>query len=184
MDTPDVTLRPDDAQLVLAIFTDRARAEAAVQALQQRGLADDQISVLFRHDDVTVSAEEAVAIDREAESTGTAVAVGGTVGGLAGLVGGLAMFSIPGLGPFFGVGVLATTIAGAALGSAAGERAAHFQQLGLPEERSARYSTALEAGEIVLAVQANNAQDVIASREVLAVHGADEIDVLPRRSAA
>ncbi len=181
MDTADVTPNPAAEQIVLAIFTDRPRAEAAVRGLQERGLAGDQISVLFRHDDVTVSAEEAVAIDREAESTGTAVALGGTVGGLAGLIGGLAMFSIPGVGPFFGVGVLATTIGGAALGSAAGERAAHFGQLGLPTERSGRYGAALEAGEVVLAVLPNNAQEVMASREVLALHQADEIDVLPRQ---
>ncbi len=183
MDTTDVTPNPDSAQLVLSIFTDRARAEAAVQALQQRGLANDQISVLFRHDDVTVSPEAAVAIDREAEATGTGVALGGAVGGLAGLIGGLAMFSIPGLGPLFGVGVLATTIGGAALGSAAGERAAHFGTLGLPPERTGRYGAAIETGEVVLAVQTDNAQDVMTSREVLALHQADEIDLLPRRTA-
>jgi hypothetical protein len=179
---PMNTPAPDERQLVLAIFSERQRAESALRALQQTGLNNDQISVLFRHDDASITPEEAVAIDREAEATGTAVAFGGTVGGLAGLLGGIAMFSIPGLGPLFGVGVLAATLGGAALGSAAGERAVHFGHLGLPEERHGRYGTAVEAGETVVAVSANNAQEVMRSREVLALEQADEIDVLPQQS--
>lgn len=179
MDTTPMTPDPNQPQLVMAIFTEQKRAEAAVQALLQQGFSNDQLSVLLRHDDVTISPAEAVAMDREAEATGTAVAFGGTVGGLAGLLGGLAMFSIPGLGPLFGVGVLATTLGGAALGSAAGERAVHFGHIGVPDERSGRYSTALEAGEVVLAVSAADAQQVMKSREVLALQQADEIDVFP-----
>ena len=174
----------DEPQTIMAIFSERGRAEAAIQALRQRGIPQDRISLLVRHDDVAVTPEEAVAIDRDAESAGTAVAVGSTVGGLAGLLGGLAMFSIPGIGPFLGVGVLATTIGGAALGSAAGERAYEFGHLGLAEERSKRYGSALEVGEIVLAVVADTAAEVMTSREVLAQQQADEIDVLPRHLAA
>jgi uncharacterized membrane protein len=168
----------------MAIFTDRDRAEAAVRALKGRGLPAERISLLVRHDDVSISAEEAVALERETEAESTAVALGSTVGGLAGLLGGLAMFSIPGIGPFLGVGVLATTIAGAALGSAAGERATHFRELGLEEERAGRYGTALQAGELVLAVTALTADEVMLSREVLALERADEIDVVPAQRPA
>ena len=172
---------PEQPQVVLAIFDDRARAEAAVQALSERGITRDQLSVLFRHDDVNITSEEMVALDREAEATGTAVAFGGTVGGLAGLLGGLAVFSIPGIGPFLGVGVLATTIGGAALGAAAGERATHFKEFGMPDERSSRYGQALETGSVVLAVSARNAEEVMAAREALALQQADEIDVYVQR---
>lgn len=174
----------DEPQTIMAIFMERSRAESAIQALRQRGIPAERISLLVRHDDVSVSPEEAVAIDRDAESAGTAVALGSTVGGLAGLLGGLAMFSIPGIGPFLGVGVLATTIGGAALGSAAGERAYHFGHLGLPAERSTRYGSALESGELILAVDVQSAAEVMASREVLAEQQADEIDVLPRQRPA
>ncbi|PLS79232.1 MAG: hypothetical protein CYG59_14175 [Chloroflexi bacterium] len=181
MDTTPMIPEPNQPQLVMAIFAEQERAHAAVQALQQQSFANDQLSVLLRHDDVSITPTEAVAMDREAEATGTAVALGGTVGGLAGLLGGLAMFSIPGLGPLFGVGVLATTLGGAALGSAAGERAVHFGGLGLPEERSDRYGSAIAAGEVVVAISAANAQQVMTSREVLALHQADEIDVFPQQ---
>lgn len=177
------TVTPDQPQLVLAICDDRTRGEAAVRALRERGFTDEQVSVLFRHDDTNISAEQMIALDRATEAEGTAVALGSTVGGLAGLIGGLAMFSIPGIGPFLGVGVLATTIGGAALGAAAGERATHFKALGLPDERQARYGAALEAGSMIIAVQARNADEVMRARETLALHQADEIDVQPRHPA-
>lgn len=176
MDRVDA-IAPNQPQLVLAIFADRARAETAVRALHERGFAADRISVLLRHDEVEISPEQAVALDREAESLSTTVALGSTVGGLAGLLGGLAVFSIPGIGPLLGVGVLATTIGGAALGAYAGERATHFQELGVPAERSERYSTALESGSVVLAVSAHSADEVMRAREVLALQQAEEIDV-------
>jgi uncharacterized membrane protein len=171
---------PELPQLVVAIFDDRSQAEAAVQDLQQQGVAADQISALLRHNEVSASAEEAIALDREAEETGEDVAIGGTVGGLAGLLGGLALFSVPALGPFLGVGVLATTIGGVAIGSAVGERMAHLSTLGVPHERAQRYGSALEAGQLVLSVSARNAEEVMRVREILARHQADEIDVHPQ----
>lgn len=172
-----------EPQVVLAIFDDRGHAEAAVRELQARGIPNERLSVLARHDDTTITPEQMVELDREAEATGTAVALGGTVGGLAGLLGGLAVFSIPGIGPLLGAGVLATTIGGAALGAAAGERATHFRELGLPDDRSTRYGTALESGSVIVAVHAQGADDVMVARETLALHKADEIDVQPARAA-
>jgi|GEM_PF-3814313 len=177
MDVQTPTDVAEQPQLVLAIFAGRDRAETAVRALQERGFSSERISVLFRHDDATVSVQEMAAIDREAEATATDVALGSVVGGMAGLLGGLALFSIPGLGPFVGVGVLATTFGGAALGSAVGERAAYLNTLGLSNERTDRYGAALESGEVVVAITALNAAEVMQARELLALQEADEIDV-------
>jgi hypothetical protein len=179
MNTPEST-PADRPQMVMAIFDERARAEAAVQALQQRGFANEQISILFRHNETSVTPEQLAAMDREAEATGTDVAIGSVVGGLAGLLGGLAVFSIPGLGPFLGYGVLATTFGGAAVGSAIGENMAHFSTLGVPDHRSPHYQTALQSGDVVLAVTAHNADEVMRARELLALERADEIDVYPQ----
>lgn len=173
-------LRPTTpAQLVLGTFDDQARAGTAIHALRSRGVPEERISLVVRHDTPEVSAEELAAIDHEAEATGTDVAVGSMAGGLAGFAAGLALFSIPGLGPFLGVGVLATTLGGVALGSAVGERAAHLTALGLPHERAERYQTAIETGHVVVAVVAPDATTVDLVQEVLTINGADELDVHP-----
>ena len=179
MEQPLDQVRTTEPQLVLATFTSQQQAGAAIHALRGRGVPEQNISVVVRHDTPEVSAEEMAALDREADATGTDVAVGGMAGGLAGFVAGLALFSIPGLGPFLGIGVLAGTLGGAALGSAVGERAAHFTSLGLPNERAEHYRTALGAGHTVVAITAPDAEAVMVAREVLAEHGADEIDVHP-----
>lgn len=183
MQQPIDQTRPDERQLVLGTFEDQSQAGAAVHELRNRGVAQDNISVVVRHDSPEVSAAEMTALDQEAEATGTDVAVGGMAGGLAGFVAGLALFSIPGLGPFLGIGVLAGTLGGAALGSAMGERAAHLSQLGIPADRAERYHGAMEAGHVVVAVVAQDAAMVMTAREVLGFYGAEEIDAHPYRPA-
>lgn len=177
--TESMPIPADQPQLVVAVFEDRARADAAVQALRGRGVPDNDISVILRHDHTSITPDQMEAIDRESTSVSTDVAVGGTVGGLAGLLGGLALFSIPGLGPFLGTGVLVSTLGGAAIGSAVGERWAHghFESLGVSQERSARYGTALETGSVVVAITARDAAAVMLLREALTMQAAEEIDV-------
>ncbi len=181
MQQPIDQTRPDERQLVLGTFEDQSQAGSAVGELRKRGVAQDNISVVVRHDSPEVSAAEMAALDHEAEATGTDVAVGGMAGGLAGFVAGLALFSIPGLGPFLGIGVLAGTLGGAALGSAMGERTAHLSQLGIPADRAERYHGAMEAGHAVVAVVAEDAATVMTTREVLGLYGAEEIDAHPYR---
>lgn len=176
-------VRPDDNQLVLAAFEDRDHAIGAVRTLRAQGVPEERISVAVRHDPAEVTPEEMAALDQEAEATGTDVAIGGVAGGLAGFLAGLAIFSIPGLGPFLGLGVLASTLGGAALGSAAGERAAHLSTIGVPHHRADMYHSLLTAGHVVVAITAPTAEDVMVAREALAVNGALEIDVHPYRPA-
>lgn len=166
-------------QIVLAIFTDESQAGRAVQTLRERGVPDQNISAIVRHEGPEVSAQEMITLDREADAIGTDVAVGSVVGGLAGFAAGLVLFSIPGLGQFLGLGVLASTLGGAALGSAAGERTAHLTALGLPEERAERYQTALGSGHVVVAVTADSPDQVQTARAVLEAEGGDEIDAHP-----
>lgn len=174
----------EEPQLVLAIFDSVGQAETALRALQEAGFTREDLSVLTRHTDVELTPEQAVALERDAQATSTAVAVGSTLGGLAGLLGGLALFAIPGIGALAGAGVLATTFGGAALGAAAGERAAHVHELGLPEQRSARYGQALERGEVLVAVTARDGSQARRARELLGQHAPLELDVHPLHSVS
>lgn len=168
-------------QIVIATFADRTQAQAAVHGLQQAGIPPDTISAVVRHDEVEVSSAEMAALDRESEEVGTDVAVGGTAGGVVGFLTGLALFSIPGLGPFLGVGVLATTLGGAVIGSAAGQRTAESNDFDIPEDRAQRYSGAFAAGQVIVALTTEDPQVVMQAREVFTTNGAQEIDVHPYR---
>ena len=169
-------------QIVIATFGDQAHASAAVEALRAQGFPPETISVVVRHDAIEVGAAEMAELDRESEAVGTDVAIGGTAGGVVGFLAGLALFSIPGLGPFLGVGVLATTLGGAVLGSAAGQRTAEFSALGLPEDRAERYSGALESGQVILALTTDDVQTAKVAHGVLTASRAQDIDVHPYRS--
>ncbi len=182
MEQPLDQVQTSEPQIVLATFEDQERAGQAVHALRARGVPADNISVAVRHDPPEVSAEEMAALDKEAEETGADVAVGSAAGGLAGFVAGLALFSIPGFGQFLGLGVLAATLSGAAVGSAVGQRLAHFTALGIPEDRAERYGEALGAGHVVVAITAPDAAAVMVAREVLGEQEAEEIDVHPLRA--
>ena len=176
----DDTTGQQGQQIVIATFGDRAQAQAAVDALRAQNIPSDAISAVVRHDATEVTDAEMAEMDRESEAVGTDVAVGGTAGGVVGFLAGLALFSIPGLGPFLGAGVLATTLGGAVLGSAAGRRTAEFGALGLPDERAERYSGALESGDVVVAVTSDERTAKVAY-DVLQTSGAKDVDMHPYR---
>lgn len=169
-------------QIIIATFGDQAHATKAVEELQAQGIPPETISAVVRHDTTEVSSAEMAEIDRESNAVGTDVAVGGTAGGVVGFLAGLALFSIPGLGPFLGVGVLATTLGGAVLGSAAGQRTAEFGALGLPEDRAERYTGALEAGHVVVALTTDEPRTVKVAHDILSANGAEDIDIHPYRA--
>lgn len=168
-------------QIVIATFEEQSQAQAAVDELRAQGIPPETISAVVRHNTTEVSDVEMAELDRESDAVGTDVAVGGTAGGVVGFLAGLALFSIPGLGPFLGIGVLATTLGGAVLGSAAGQRSAEFGALGLPEERAERYSGALEAGHVVVALTTDDERTTKVAHDVFVSHGALDIDIHPYR---
>ena len=183
MEQTERTIHDPATQIVLAAYDAQSQANAAVDALRARGIPEAAISVALRDSTQETTAEELAEIDADSESTGTDVAIGSAAGGLLGFFAGMALFSIPGLGPFLGIGVLATTLGGAAAGSAFGERTGHLSTLGLPEDRAEHYHQALEAGRIVVAVLAADTT-VNAVRDILQANGADNVDVHPYQAPA
>ncbi len=75
-------------QLVLATFQEQQQAGAAMQALRARGVPEDNISVVVRHDSTEVSPQEMAALDRRSPGkcsvlceSGAQAAVGSSSGG-------------------------------------------------------------------------------------------------------
>lgn len=177
MPQPSNQDRTAKSQIIVATFNNQNNADAAVQALREHNISEADISVAMRDPDTT--AEEMAEMDTAADATGTDVAIGSAAGGLLGFAAGLALFSIPGLGPFLGAGVLAATLGGAALGSAIGERTGHLTALGLPEERAEYFHEALASGQIIVAVIATDPTTLETAQQLLAANGAEDVDVYP-----
>ncbi|WP_443112218.1 general stress protein, partial [Ensifer sp. Root1298] len=102
---------------VSGLFDDYSDAQAAVSALEDRGVPSDDISIVSNNvGDWYGTADESNA----AEGAGTGAGVGAAVGGIGGLLTGLGLMAIPGVGPVVAAGWLAATAAGAAAGAVAG----------------------------------------------------------------
>lgn len=172
-------------QLVVAVFSDRTRADQAIAMLQHAGFGQNQIGAAVQEEQPLMTPQAEAALDQEAEATSTGVAVGGLAGSTAGIAAGVAIGSIGGpLGTVIGgiAGALVGIAAGSSIGEAVGERNAHTDRFGVPDERVQHYSTAVQAGQIVVSVHAHNRNDVQCAREVLS-RFADDIHVYDPRDA-
>ncbi len=137
--------------MVVGIFSDRAQAERAIDALQHAGFTDELIGFV-RRSEATSSSEPRLEVGSEAT---TGVIGGGVVGGVLGAT---ASLLIPGLGPAIAGGILAVTLGGVAVGAAAGGIIGALIDMGVPEEEAHYYQSEFEAGHTVVTVRAANRQ--------------------------
>ena len=147
---------------VTAVFDSMAQAEQAVNALRQLGLRDDHLSILSRHNDGSMGAGSAAADHAADTSSGasTGLVAGAGVGALFGLAAAL----IPGVGPFITAGWLAASlgaagggaVAGAIVGGTTGAVAGALAKAGYNEHEAGYYGSAVESGNIVVAVDTSN----------------------------
>ena len=148
---------------VAAVFDNRDDAERAVDWLRSRGVPNDNISVLARHEEDATAVRERAGAQRVDEDPGSDMARGAGVGLAAGAgVGalfGLAAAMIPGIGPFITAGALATYLgaagggaaAGAIVGGTAGAIAGALSKWGLDEADAKYYAKEIERGSFFVA---------------------------------
>ena len=111
------------AGTVVGLFQDSNQAERAIRDLKAAGFADRQIGVLMQDQDE----QRRLASDtgtKAGEGAATGAVSGGVLGGIVGLLAGVGALAIPGVGPIIAGGALASTLAGAGIGAAAGGLAA------------------------------------------------------------
>lgn len=165
---------------ITAVFNDRTHAEAAISELRRMGVTDRHLSFISRHNGQTeMSGGMANDNDRRpndaAEGAGKGLLAGAGVGALFGL----AAAAIPGVGPFISAGVLAETLgtaagaatAGAVVGGAAGSLAGTLAQLGYTKDEAQYYGSAVERGDVLVAVETGNDVAPATVEEVLRRHG-------------
>jgi hypothetical protein len=144
---------------VIGIVDDQVAAERVVEVLQQENVTSNDISVLmpdkrgsrdFAHEHNTKAPEGAVA----------GAGAGGVLGGTLGLLAGIGALAIPGVGPLIAAGPLMAALSGAAAGAAVGGVTGALVGLGIPELEAKTYEGKLKGGNILIAVHAEDGDQV------------------------
>lgn len=163
------------------IFTDKAQADRALEALHNAGFSDDQIGFIrrdLRDTETGRVATDATETEATTEEKSAAAATGAVGGGiLGGLLGAAAALVIPGIGPAVAGGILVTTLGGAAIGAVAGGLIGALTNMGIPEEEARYYQQELAAGRTLLTVNAGSRYNEALA--LLRSHGAYDVYTQP-----
>jgi hypothetical protein len=149
------------------------------------GIDQDEISYVYKNTEGDV--QEVSAGDVSASTPAEGAQKGAVIGGSLGAIAGLATIAgiIPVIGPIFaagpliaalglGAGAIGTTAAGALTGAAAGGLIGALVALGLPKEKAKAYEDSVMAGNVLVAVHAQDDTDV---EPIMADAGATNIEV-------
>lgn len=160
-DRPGAGFRPEArGPWVTALFTDRAQAERAYEALRGRGYESDEINVLMTDDTrKRLFSPDTELGNKAAKGAGVGGAVGVTVGAIAAAIAAVGTsIAIPGLGLVV-AGPLAAALAGAGAGGVTGGLLGALIGAGIPEERVKHYEAGIKSGGILLAARPRSEED-------------------------
>jgi len=159
---------------VFGIVDTSAQAEQIVNHLRINGFSNDDISVLYP--DKESSHEFAHTKNTKApEGIATGAAAGGVVAGAAGWILGVGALMIPGVGPFLAVGPIVAALSAAAVGATVGGIAGGLIGLGIPELEAKRYEGRIRAGNFLIAVHAEDSDDISKAETIFKENGANDI---------
>jgi hypothetical protein len=149
--------------MVTGLFSDRASAERAYQALPERGYSKDDVNLIMsddtrkRHFSDTGDATELGS--KAAEGAGIGAGIGGALGAAVAAVAAVGTsIAVPGLGLVI-AGPLAAAIAGAGAGGVTGGLLGALVGSGIPEERVREYEKGIEGGGILMGVSPRSRED-------------------------
>ncbi len=143
----------------VGVFSDRARAQQALQELRRAGFGESQLGLVAPGE----SGQDAAhtpgdrPIDKNSklpEGAVTGVAAGLGAGALWAL--GIAAGLLPGIGPIVAGGILASVLASAVGAGAAGGIVGALIGLGLPDEDARYYEGEVRSGRTLITVDAGN----------------------------
>jgi len=163
---------------LVALFTDRDRAEAAVRDLETAGFAAARISI--------VGVAPAGRPDGEPttlapEAAGAGATLGALIGGGAGVLAGLGLVTLPDIGAVLAGGPLVATLATAGVGVTAGGLAGALIGLGVPRQAAASYAEEIRRdGALVILDVADEQRE----RATLLIERHDPEDVAERALSA
>lgn len=156
------------------IFKSRTAAESCIDELIASGFRNDDVSVLAQ--DIHATRELATEKHTKApEGATTGATAGGVVGGTLGLLAGIGMLAIPGVGPLIAAGPIMGALAGLGVGAAAGGLVGALVGMGIPEYEAKRYEGRVKDGGILVSVHCDDSDWVKKAKEILKMHGAEDI---------
>jgi|SRR5437773_1783197 len=163
---------------VFGIATTQGQAERIVQQLQAQGFGTSEISVLMPDTGGTRDIGHV-----KATKAPEGAATGGATGGVIGLLAGIGALAIPGVGPFIAAGPIMAALSGAAVGAATGGVVGGLIGLGIPEIEAKRYEEKLKKGNYLIAVHADESEDVDRAKDIFKTAGAEDISTVSEASA-
>ena len=166
---------------VLGIYKTRDSLEKAVDALIHASFHARDISVLLSENlgGQSMGVEKA---SKGPEGATTGAASGAVLGGGLGLLAGIGAVAIPGLGPFIAAGPIMAALSGAAVGATTGGVVGGLVGLGIPEIEAKRYDQKLKKGNYLVAVHADESDDVSRAEDIFKTAGAEDISTVHEAS--
>lgn len=171
---------------VCGVFNDAENAERAFSALKDHGADGNELSVVRRSTgagvpEVSEHGSTGFTTTSGADAAEGAVK-GGAIGLAVGILAGAAALTIPGVGVILAAGPIAGAIGAAlatgAAGAAAGGVVGYLVDQGVPEDAANRYATALNRGDILIAVRSPKLTEEQAEL-LMSKYGAVEVFAFP-----
>ena len=136
------------AKTVVAIFDSHSQAEDAAHLIKERGLRDEDISIITKQtEDSNFKSKRGRNDDID-----DGVLTGGVLGGLGGLAIGVGSLVVPGLGIIAAAGPIVGILGGAVAGGVVGG----LIDLGIPEDESRRYEKEIKEGRVIFSMKCSS----------------------------
>src|SRR5215470_2865070 len=164
----------DKKTAVFAIYSTRAGAEQAANALINAGFSSSDISVLLPENlgSREIGTEKAT---KAPEGATAGAGTGAVLGGTLGLLAGIGALAIPGVGPLIAAGPIMATLAGIGAGGAVGGFTGALIGAGIPEYEAKRYEGLLQKGGILLSVHCATSEAMDQAKHAFKATGGQDI---------
>ena len=167
---------------VFGIYSDRIRAEQALDELVAAGFRTEDVSVLMQ-DNVGTKDFAHEKHTKAPEGATTGAVAGGVAGGALGLLAGIGALAIPGLGPFVAAGPIMAALAGIGSGGVVGGFIGALVGMGIPEFEAKRYEGRIKDGGILVSVHCDDSDWVTKAKDILKHSGAEDVSSSGEASA-
>jgi hypothetical protein len=165
------------AKVVFCIVPGQPQALKLVDEVKAAGFPNHNISVLMSDKSSTADFAKETNTKSPKDGALAGAKVGGLLGGTLGLLVGLGTLAIPGVGPFIAAGPLMGALSGTAFGVAVGGITGTLVGLGITEVEAKRFESKLKAGNVLVAVHLESADQVQRVKDVFQRSGAEDISV-------